>query len=182
MSPLQQQLNWWFERLGWIGTTTIALLIGAIVGYGVLIIPAQKQLFQLEQRLSNEQQFAKTKQARSKAVDESESSRQRRFYNEFPHRQEIPKLLKRLYAVAKKSDLTLQRGQYKLLTEGNGPFMRYEIELPLVGRYTDIQTFSYQALKQLPTLALDDISFKREAASATLIQAKIRFTLYLLEP
>lgn len=181
MSPLQQQLRWWSEQLGWAGIAAIALLLYVVVAYASAIMPAQQQLSQLEQMFAEEQRSTDRQQAQAKVVEESESSREARFYGDFPQRRDVSKILNRLYAAARHSNLTLQRGEYKLLHDSNTQFLRYEIELPMQGHYTGIQRFAYRALKESPTLALDEISFKREAANAALVQAKLHFTLYLLE-
>jgi len=181
MSPLQQRLRWWSEQLGWAGMSAIALLLYVVVAYASAIMPAQQQLLQLEQMFAEQQKLTDTQQAQVKAVEESESSKQERFYEDFPQQRDISKTLNKLYAAATHSNLTLQRGEYKLKRDSNTQFLRYEIELPMQGRYTEIQRFAYRAMKENPTLAFDEISFKREAASATLVQAKLHFTLYLLE-
>lgn len=181
MNPLQQQLRWWSERLGWTGMAAIVLLPSALLAYAIAVMPAQQQLLQLEQEITDEQRRTQTQQAQTKAVEESQSSRQARFYGDFPQQHDISKILDKLYAAAKHSNLTLQRGDYKLKRDSNSQFLRYEIELPVQGRYPAIQGFAYRALKEIPTLALDEISFKREAANAALVQAKLHFTLYLLE-
>lgn len=181
MSPLQQRLRWWSEQLGWAGMGAIALLLYALLAYAMAMRPAQQQLLQLEQEIADEQRRSQTQQAQSKAVEESVNSQQELFYDDFPQRRDVSKVLDKLYAAARRSSLTLQRGEYKLRRDSNSQFLRYEIELPVQGRYPAIQGFAYQALKQIPALALDEISFKREAASDALVQAKLRFTLYLLE-
>ena len=181
MSPLQQQLRWWSEQLGWAGMAAIALLLYALLAYAIAMLPSQQQLSQLEQEIMDEQTHTQTQQAQAKAVEESESSRQARLYGDFPQQRDLSKRLNRLYAAARDSNLTLQRGDYKLKRDSNSQFLRYEIELPVQGRYPAIQGFAYRALKEIPTLALDEISFKREAANAALVQAKLHFTLYLLE-
>lgn len=181
MSPLEQQLRWWSEQLGWAGLSALALVFYALLLYVFAIVPTQQQLLQLEQDIVIAQKRSQSQQAQTQAQDASENSLQERFYNDFPHKNDMSKALDTLFAAARASDLILQRGEYKLKRDPQTQILRYEIELPLQGTYPAIQRFTYQALTDLPTLALDEISFKREAANDALVQAKLHFTLYLLE-
>ena len=111
MSPLQQQLRWRAEQLGWPGISAIVLLLFAMLVYVIALMPAQQQLLQLEQALGNEQQRSQMQLAHAKSIEASESTKQARFYNDFPHQRDISKTLERLYGAAKRSGLTLQRGE-----------------------------------------------------------------------
>lgn len=181
MSPLEQQLRWWSEQLGWAGLSALALVFYSLLLYIFAIAPTQQQQLKLEQEIVIAQKRSQSQEAQTQAQDASENSLHEHFYNNFPHKIDISKALDTLFAAARASDLILQRGEYKLKRDPQTPVLRYEIELPLHGSYPAIQRFTYQALKNLPTLALDEISFKREMANDTLVQAKIHFTLYLLE-
>lgn len=181
MSPLEQQLRWWSEQLGWTGLSALAVVFYSVLLYVLAIAPTQQQLLDLEQEIVVAQKRAQSQEAQTQAHDASENSLQERFYDDFPHKNDLPKALDTLFAAASVSDLVLQRGEYKLKREPKTQVLRYEIELPLHGSYLAIQQFTYQALNNLPSLALDEISFKRETSNDTLVQAKIHFTLYLLE-
>jgi len=57
--------------------------------------------------------------------------------------------------------------------------MQYQIKLPLTGSYIQIRRFINQVLNAMPSIALSDISIKREDISSEVIDARIQFTLYL---
>lgn len=181
MSPMEQRLRWWLENLGWIGVSGVTLVVFSMLGYGTIIASGQDELAQLEQDIAAEKQMSYTRQASAKASEQSANRNIDMLLHDFPRNQDISKALNKLYAAADNSNLILQRGKYKRVHNATGPFLRYEIELPLQGQYPEIQLFAYQALKEIPALALDDINFKRESANATLVQAKLHFTLYVLE-
>jgi Tfp pilus assembly protein PilO len=181
MITLQQQLYWWFEKLGWIGVSGITLFLLSLMVYTFSIAPGQAEITQLGQALTDEQQMALKRDSHAKDSEQSANRKIGMLTRDFPRHQEVSKVLNRLYAAASNSNLILQRGVYKLVRDTSSPFLRYEIDLPLQGRYPEIQLFAYQALKEIPALALDDISFKRENAGSSLVQAKLHFTLYMLE-
>lgn len=181
MITLQQRFYWWFEKLGWIGVYGIALLLFSLVVFTFSIAPGQAEIMQLGQELTDEQKMALKRDSHVKNTEQSADRKTGLLTRDFPRHQEVSKVLNRLYSAASNSNLILQRGVYKLVRDTSSPFLRYEIDLPLQGHYPEIQLFAYQALKEIPALALDDISFKRENASSTLVQAKLHFTLYMLE-
>lgn len=175
----RQRLLWWIDNLGWPGVMGIVLAIVSVVTYTILVIPGQADVAQLDQELNDEHQAAQRRVAEGGHAEQSSRHNIDMLSRDFPSQQEIAKQLSTLYAAANNSNLVLQRGVYKLVHDTTSPFPRYEIDLPVQGRYPEIQLFAYQALKDVPALALEDISFKRESANATVVQAKLHFTLYL---
>ena len=59
------------------------------------------------------------------------------------------------------------------------PLIQYQIKLPLSGSYMQIRQFINQVLNTLPSIALSDISLKREDIATDIVDAQIQFTLYL---
>ena len=84
-----------------------------------------------------------------------------------------------LFAVAAKNGLSLNQAEYKFAANQAGMFHTYSIALPVKGQYASIRAFCEQVLLAIPFASLDQIEFKREAINSPLLEAKIRFTLYL---
>jgi len=85
---------------------------------------------------------------------------------------------KTLFALAKRWDLELPQGQYKQSCDDSGVWCSYRMQLPVVGSYTAVRGFVQDALRAMPTLALDGAAFKRDAAAAEALEVTLRWTLY----
>jgi hypothetical protein len=61
----------------------------------------------------------------------------------------------------------------------NARLLEVRIVAPASGSYKNVRTFLSHALEKLPSLALDDMSLKREAIGSSDLQAQLRFTLFV---
>lgn len=111
--------------------------------------------------------------------DNSPTAQLRAFYATFPLQADATESLSRVYAAAEEKNLQLVRGEYALAKDRQTGLMLYRLTLPVRGSYTQIREFVAAALKAVPTLALDDLSFERPKISDAQVQARIRLTLYL---
>jgi Tfp pilus assembly protein PilO len=164
-------------RLGWPGVTGLALMVYALALSATGLVDARKQEQQLDLELTQAQKPAEQK-LQPTSLDTED--RLALFYQQFPKLRSTPRVLAKMYSAAASSHLILERGIYKLTSNARDHFARYEIDLPLKGPYPKIQHFAYQALQDIPTLALNDITFKREDISTTDVEADLHFTLYLV--
>lgn len=94
-------------------------------------------------------------------------------------RRDVEQQLGTLFALAAKAGLTLSSGQYKAGYEPDSGVHTYQIILPVRGSYASVWQFCLQALAAIPFASLDEISFRRDAIADTLLEARLRFTLYL---
>ena len=60
--------------------------------------------------------------------------------------------------------------------------MRYQIVLPVNGSYPQVRRFLSDTMRDMPGLALDAISFKREGGGSAQLQTELRFTAFLRKP
>jgi hypothetical protein len=51
--------------------------------------------------------------------------------------------------------------------------------MPVTGSYSQVRTFLEQALEEVPVLALDQASLRRKRTADHLVEAEIRFTVFL---
>jgi hypothetical protein len=51
--------------------------------------------------------------------------------------------------------------------------------LPVKGSYIQIRKFIVKVLNSVPSAALEEVSFKRDAISKGELEAKIRFSIYM---
>ncbi|MYM90385.1 hypothetical protein GTP91_24835 [Rugamonas sp. FT82W] len=101
------------------------------------------------------------------------------FYASVPEIDEQFSLMARLHRAASTQGLLLEHGDYQFVPELATPLIRYEIELPVRGEYTQVRRFISAAMRDMPTLALKGVSFSRQKSDDPQLNAKISFVLYL---
>jgi hypothetical protein len=101
------------------------------------------------------------------------------FYEVLGERRHTEQQLKILFALAAKSGLALNQGEYKSAYDKAGRVGTYQILLPVRGSYASVWQFAMLALRELPFASLDELNFRRDAIADPTVEAKIRLTLYL---
>lgn len=169
--------------LGWQGLLGLTLLVGSLLAVLMLIRPLSQQVQQQEQALSELRQRAAARQhAGIQALEHSPQAQLRRFYEQLPEETASTTLLAELLTLAVDNSLQIDKADYALQAQPAADYFRYQITLPLHGRYVDIRRFSSQVLNRLPSAALTEISLQSTDAAATEIDARLRFTVFLRKP
>jgi Tfp pilus assembly protein PilO len=88
-------------------------------------------------------------------------------------------MLGKVQAAARANDLQLEKGEYRLSQERDFALARYQVTLPLRGSYPQVRGFVNDVLDAVPAAALEDLALKREAADDPMLEARVRFTLFL---
>jgi hypothetical protein len=83
--------------------------------------------------------------------------------------------------VAEQSEVQISGSEYRMVREKEWKLARYEIVLPVRGRYPQLRAFIADALRAVPAMALVDVAIKRENVESELLEARLRFNLYLSE-
>jgi hypothetical protein len=101
------------------------------------------------------------------------------FYGALGESRYAEQQLKTLFAIAVKNGLSLNQADYQFTDNKSGAFYSYSVTLPVKGSYAAIRPFCQQVLLAIPFASLDEINFKRDTVTNPLLDAKLRFTLYL---
>jgi hypothetical protein len=101
------------------------------------------------------------------------------FYATLGEKRHAEQQVKQLFDIAAKTGLALEQGDYKFSVDKNSGVAAYQVTLPVRGAYQNIWQFSMQVLSAIPFAALDDIAFRRETITEPVVEARMRFTLYL---
>lgn len=109
----------------------------------------------------------------------NDASWSHQFYRHFPKKENIPNLLRVIYRTAEGQGLLLAEGSYQLVLLKDTRLAAYQISLPVTGSYAQVRQFVAQLLHALPTVAVDELHFARDAITNAQLEAKIRLTLYL---
>ncbi|MBY0572791.1 MAG: hypothetical protein K2P84_03840 [Undibacterium sp.] len=86
--------------------------------------------------------------------------------------------LKKILDIAHKSDIVLRMGEYTWLENAEGNFAVYRLQFPVKGTYQNLRLFVEKTLLALPNASLDEINFKRESISQTLLESRIKFSVF----
>jgi Tfp pilus assembly protein PilO len=164
-------------RLGWPGMAGVALIVGAAAFYLFGVQPmrqraadAAAEVKALSERLGSRAPLAGRMTHRGQLTN---------FYAFFPPGSRLPQLLGQVQHAAQKNSLRLEKGEYRLLQERGFGLARYQITLPLHGSYAQVRSFVNDVLDDMPAVALEELTLKREAVGNPELDARVRFSLFL---
>jgi hypothetical protein len=176
------RLRWELQRLlrgiglpGWAG---LALLAGCAGLWWGLSAPLESET----QSLSVEaEQLQQQLAAAPEAVPAADGPRDqlKRFGQRFRSEQAIAPALRRLHALARRHDVTIEQAEFKFVSEAAEPLARYTILLPASAEYPSLRRFSRDLLRELPGLALEEVNLRRDDPATSRIQAQLRLVLFL---
>jgi hypothetical protein len=157
---------------------TAGVLLAASAATTLLVLPMVRQHAQNageELTRSREDTLAST---RAPAPSEDEQ-RHREFVARLGQPGTGEQHLKTMFSLASKTGVSLQQGQYRYVFDAHGAFWRYEASFPVKASYGAIRAFTSRVLMALPFAALEELQFQRDAVEEDVVQARLRFVLYL---
>lgn len=166
------------QLLGVAGLAGLALAIAGLAIYMLAVLPAERQAQAKVEQLAHAR-MQPASAAVTAPVHMGDRDVLAQFYGQFPAMRNLPDMLQLLHALARKHEITLERGDFKFgKTEGDKLF-RYQITLPVKCSYLNLRGFIDDAAHKLPTMGLSEISLKRESVGDGAVQAKLDFVMYL---
>ncbi len=191
MSNINLQYAYWLiannaKKIGAWGVIGIILAIASLLIYATKI-PEIEALIE-ETQAAKEEAIAKvnsTKVTIEESPPQNNLEEINHFYAIFPKATALPEALSSIYEIANKQKLALNSGDYKfnkvkqtsVLDEKN--LTKYEIVLPIKGKYMQIRTFVAEVLQKLPALALMDMQIRRENSLSQSVEARLVFVLFV---
>jgi Tfp pilus assembly protein PilO len=168
--------QFFWQTLGWKGLAGLVLIIGSLSYLIIVAVPKAQQLQRLQMEMTTVK--ANPKQSDSNRNNSDPSDIARTFYDVLPTQTEASSKISAILRVATDNGLVINKVEYEQPLSAS-PLIQYQIKLPLTGSYMQIRQFINQVLNTLPSIALNDISLKREDIATDLVDAQIQFTLYL---
>ena len=77
--------------------------------------------------------------------------------------------------------MEINGADYRMVRETDLKLARYEMVLPVRGKYSQLRGFIADALRTVPAMALADVALKRAGVESELLEANLKFNLYLSE-
>jgi hypothetical protein len=103
----------------------------------------------------------------------------RQFYDYFPSESAVNGILGRVYEVAGREGIILERGEYRLVSGQVGGLLLYQATFPVKSSYSKLRRFLAAVLAQNPNVALDGIAFSRQTSTEIGVSADVRMTIYV---
>lgn len=168
------RLRWAWQEAGAAAPVTLAalLVVVAVLVQWLWLAPARTRLALAESARPAGQGAAVPR-------EESPARQLERFYAQFDGAHKLPAQLARLHQIAQANGIVLRQGEYKLQREADSRLVQYRIVLPVQGPYLRLRRFMGAVLEAMPALALDQVSFERKLVGEEVIEAQMRFTLFL---
>jgi hypothetical protein len=179
---LMLQLRWQASRLGVAGKIGAGLMVVAGIYFFSVVLPQESALQRLKERAGTLQMQALSKQAPGDAEAGKKMSGDQAlqvFYEFFPRIDSSPFWVRELVQLAKKQGVELSSSEYRLVYENDARLARYEMILPVKGRYPQIRAFIADALEAVPAMAISAVALKRENVTSEKLEARLEINLYL---
>ncbi|MBS0424048.1 MAG: hypothetical protein JSR71_06400 [Proteobacteria bacterium] len=182
LDRLMLQLRWQAGRLGTIGKIGLGLIVVASIYFFSALLPQESDLQKLRERAETlqMQELAKHNQNETEGGKKLSSDQALQvFYDFFPRIDSSPFWIRELVQLAKKHNVELNSSEYRLVSENDARLVRYEMILPVKGRYPQIRAFMSAALEAVPAMAISAIAIKRENITSDRLEVRLEINLYL---
>lgn len=163
------------ERLGRTGVVGIALVVFSASFWAGTLGPAAENLANL-QALADRLAAGRSAKFESTQTPQGELAA---FYAMLPGEEATAAVAGRMFDVARSLGIALRQGSYRLAPEADARFARYEVTYQTQAAYYRVRLLIRDLLREMPSLALEDISFERQQPNASNAEITMKFTLYV---
>ena len=182
LSQLLPQLRWQVGRLGVIGKIGLGLLVVSSIYFFSVVVPQESDLRKLKERAETLQTQALSKQTSGDAesgIKMSGDQALQAFYDFFPRVDSSPFWIRELVRIAQKHGVELSSSEYRLVNDNDARLARYEMILPVKGKYSQVRAFMATALEAVPAMAISAIAIRRENVTSEKLEVRLEVNLYL---
>ena len=156
-------------RLGPAAVGGVAASLTAVV-IALTAITVRNATHDLELRIANARQHppaARPQDAAGKLV------------SSLPSREQMPAVLRQVLQQARLAGVELATGHYAYSPPKAGQVARYELDFPLKAQYPSVRDFIDRTLTAVPAAGLDKLDIERKAVGDTLVNADVRFVVFV---
>ncbi|MFN9490609.1 MAG: hypothetical protein ACK59Y_12630 [Betaproteobacteria bacterium] len=158
------------DRIGWSGLLSIPVFAFASLFYIAALLPLQSEM----QALAHQQPVGDTSSTVSPVQVSVSEPEKASALNEH-----LEDYLKQIYESGINAGLPIKRMDYRMVAEAGGGSLQYQISMPLTHSYPGIRTFIADVLHRVPVLSLDQVQLSRKRIADPVVEAELRFTLFL---
>jgi hypothetical protein len=157
-------------RLGPAAVVGVAATLAAVVIGLTAVMSIRDATHDLELRIANARQHppaARPEDAAGKLV------------SSLPSREQMPAVLGQVLEQARSAGVRLATGHYAYSPPKAGQVARYELDFPLKAEYPSVRDFIDRILTAVPSAGLDKLDIERKAVGDTLVNADVRFVVFV---
>ncbi len=176
---LQRQVGYYTQRLGTLGLLGAAMLLAAVLTWVVLVRAGESEKAANARKIAALQQQESNKSSLPANSALGREEQLRLFYSNFGGAEQLPETLKRIYQAGQKQGLALETGEYMRLQTGTERLARFRVSFPLKGSFTQVLGMMDTVLQENNTVALENVTFKRDKVDDQAVEAKVTFLVFL---
>lgn len=98
------------------------------------------------------------------------------FVSAFPPFSQNPDDLREVFLSAKRHNIQLPRGEYRLKTEAKKPLIVFTATFPVTTDYGAMWDFAADVLRALPNVSMDELRMARNSSGGTALESSVRFS------
>jgi hypothetical protein len=171
--------RWQATRIGVAGKIGCGLIVFSIVFFFAAVLPQHAESQALMRKAT-----AMKAQLRAEPADATGRKLRRNpglhdFYAFFPNIDSSPFWIGELVKVATQHGIEISGSDYRMVQEKEWVLARYEMAMPVRARYPQMRAFIADTLRTIPAMALVDVVIKREGVESEVLEASLKFNLYL---
>lgn len=179
MNKLRWHLTMFKRKLGWLGVLGLAGMIFGMAYFFFSVDPAQKALVDVRHALLAAEAEQKTNMTQQMVEVVDPSTQLDIFMDNFPKGASINATWVSISSLQKKFGLNVDRTVYEASPQKGLGLLRYHLNMPLKATYPQIRNFLAALLQENANLALENISFKRETATDSMVDANVDLVVYV---
>jgi Tfp pilus assembly protein PilO len=159
------------DRIGFAGVGAIGLLAAALFFSNFMVKPLEQKNLSLQE--------AATRQGRKADAGQS-GEKVAAVYEYLRKEEDTTDWLAKLHGIATATGIQLRAATYRT-QPAEGRIVRYEIVLPVSGRYSQIRDFLKRAAAEIPVMSIDQITLKKDERKGGALHAEMRLTLHMVK-
>jgi len=178
LSRLRWQALQAADGAGWPGGLALLAAVAALGQWMFWSTPLLEQESRLRSELATLEQrrTAKAPQADAGAGAAAELSS---FRHRFPQEREIGPVFARVHALALRHGLALPQAEFRLNAGADDDLARYTMSLPLKADYRRLRAFITDLLREVPSVALQELVLRRDDAKTAQLEARLRLVMFV---
>ena len=157
---------------------TAGLALVEVLFYIGSIVPlAQRQAALLDDALHH--RSSKGAVASTRAPPHVLATDMAAFFQALPRKTQAAKMARRLNEIAEDTGIWIDQIDYRPVPDNDGNLVLYQITLPTKGAYPDLRQFLARAIRDIPGLAVEGVTFQRQRVAEAELDAQFKLTLYM---
>ena len=181
MSPWRWKARRVVEAAGWPGVVAAAVLAAALAAWLGVVRPLGAQARDLgADNADLEWRARKSKTAAVRASAPLTTGQQlAEFERGFPSDKEWSTTYLRLWTLAARHGVALRQADFSRSGTEQDALSRYAVVVPASADYPALRAFIGDALREIPNLAIEEMSLKRDDAKSAKLEARLRLVIFL---